>query len=138
MLQDHNSISLNWPLDLVHIFQQVSLVKGRKVLGHLTNFLPSNTHSNLQGPSSSKINLWCRLIKNVFPPKPHSMLPPAQDTKVIIAGTLNSEWREKKKGGKIEFWKIGRSALGPIVNPPIFFFIPNCNEYLFSSKFPTN
>ena len=57
-------------------------------MGYPTNLYPSNTHSNLQGPSSSEINLWCQSIKDVFPPKLQFMLPLAQDTKVITTSTL--------------------------------------------------
>jgi len=68
-------------------FNKCHYIRVVKVLGYPTNFLPSNTHNNLQGPSSSKISLWCWSIKDVFPPKPQSMSPLAQDTKVITTNT---------------------------------------------------
>jgi len=51
---------------LPHLYHYIGVVR----VGYPTNLYPSNTHSNLQGPSSSEISLWCRSIKDVFPSKP--------------------------------------------------------------------
>ena len=57
------------------------------MLGYPKKLYTSKTHNNLQGPSTLEISLWCRSIKDVFPPKPHFMSPLAQDTKVITTST---------------------------------------------------